>query len=147
GSGSSTWRTASARSSGKAISTRCGSARRPMGPLVDTSVIVDAYRGAKSAQVEALRRCLLRGPAPATTPIVLQEVFQGARDGQLPDRIARHLSGFEPLDVPSYSLHERAADIFRRAQRAGVTASTVDVLIVAVAAANGRRLLTADVTQ
>ena len=43
--------------------------------------------------------------------------------------------------------HEHAAEIFRRARRAGVTSATVDVLIVAVAAANRRPLLTADSTQ
>ena len=118
-----------------------------IGPLVDTSVIVDLYRGARTSAVAALRGYLIDGPPPATTPVVLQEVLQGAGDDRVLARLARQMSGFEPLDAPSYVLHEHAADIFRRARRAGVTSSTVDVLIVAAAAANRRPLLTADTTQ
>ena len=118
-----------------------------MGPLVDTSVIVDAYRGATSPAVRAFQRHLIDGPPPATTAIVLQEVLQGARDDRDLALLARHMSRYEPLNAPSYVVHEQAAEIFRRARRAGVTSATVDVLIVAVAAANGRRLLTADVVQ
>jgi predicted nucleic acid-binding protein len=118
-----------------------------MGPLVDTSVIVDAYRGVASPAVVALRGYLLDGPPPATTPIVVQEALQGARDDRDLQRIARQLSAFEPLAAPSYVLHEQAAEIFRRARRAGLTSSTVDVLIVAIAAVNRRPLLTSDVVQ
>ncbi len=118
-----------------------------MGPLVDSSVIVDAYRGAASPAVATFRRHLIDGPPPATTPIVLQEVLQGARDDRDLAVLARHLSAFEPLSAPSYVIHEHAAEIFRRARRAGVTSATVDVLIIAVAAANRRRLLSSDAVQ
>lgn len=118
-----------------------------MGPLVDTSVIVDAYRGATSPAVAAFRRHLIDGPPPATTPIILQEVLQGARDERDLGLLARHLSAFEPLSAVSYAVHEQAAEIFRRARRAGVISATVDVLIVAVAAVNRRRLLTSDTLQ
>ena len=74
-------------------------------------------------------------------------MLQGAGTDRVLVRLARQMSGFEPLATPSYVLHEHAAEIFRRARRAGVTSSTVDVLIVAVAAANRRPLLTADTTQ
>jgi predicted nucleic acid-binding protein len=94
-----------------------------------------------------LRGYLLDGPPPATTPIVVQEALQGARDDRDRQRSARQLSAFEPLAAPSYALHEQAAEIFRRARRAGLTSSTVDVLIVAIAAVNRRPLLTSDVVQ
>jgi predicted nucleic acid-binding protein len=118
-----------------------------MGPLVDTSVIVDAYAGRRTAEVDRLDALMLEGGAPATIPIVVQEVLQGARDDRDLQRIARHLSAFESLAAPSYVLHEQAAEIFRRARRGGLTSSTVDVLIVAIAAANRRPLLTSDVEQ
>ena len=118
-----------------------------MGPLVDTSVIVDAYRGAASPSVATFRRHLLDGPPPAIAPVILQEVLQGARDERDLRLLVRHLSYFEPLGAPSYAVHEHAAEIFRRARRAGVTSATVDVLIVALAAANRRRLLSSDAVQ
>jgi len=115
-----------------------------MGPLVDTSVLVDLYRGVASPPVAALRRLLFEGTPPATTAIVVQEVLQGARDERDLDRLARQLSAFEPLPAASYALHAEAADIYRRARRAGITSSTVDALLVAYAAANRRALLTSD---
>jgi len=118
-----------------------------MGPLVDTSVIVDAYRGVASPVVATLRRLLIEGTSPATIPVVLQEVLQGVRDERDAKRLARHLSAFEPLAAASYALHEEAAEIYRRARSAGVTSSTVDVLIVAAAVTNRRPLLTANAVQ
>jgi len=118
-----------------------------MGPLVDTSVIVDAYRGATSPAVATFRRHLIDGPQPAITPVILQEVLQGARDERDLGLLARDLSFFEPLGAPSYAIHEQAAEIFRRVRRAGLTSATVDVLIVAVAAANRRPLLSSDAIQ
>ncbi len=118
-----------------------------MGPLVDTSVIVDAYRGATSPAVATFRRHLIDGPPPAITPVILQEVLQGARDERDLGLLARDLSFFEPLGAPSYAIHEQAAEIFRRVRRAGLTSATVDVLIVAVAAANRRPLLSSDAIQ
>jgi len=118
-----------------------------MGPLVDTSAIVDAYRGVASPVVATLRRLLIEGTSPATIPVVLQEVLQGVRDERDARRLAVHLSAFEPLAAASYALHEEAAEIYRRARSAGVTSSTVDALIVAAAAANRRPLLTADAVQ
>ncbi len=118
-----------------------------MGPLVDTSVIVDAYRGATSPAVATFRRHLIDGPPPAITPVILQEVLQGAKDERDLGLLARDLSFFEPLGAPSYAIHEQAAEIFRRVRRAGVTSATVDVLIVAVAAANRRPLLSCDTVQ
>jgi predicted nucleic acid-binding protein len=118
-----------------------------MGPLVDTSVLVDAYRGAKTEAVRSLRHFLLDGPVPATVPIVVQEVLQGTLDERHHVTIATELRAFEQLPSPSYALHEQAARLFRRARREGITSSTVDVLLVAIAAAHGRPLLTADRVQ
>jgi len=118
-----------------------------MGPLVDTSVIVDAYAGRWTAAVGRLDALIREGVTPATAPVILQELLQGGRDEHAVRRIAHHMSGFEPLAAPSYVLHEHAAEIYRRARRAALTASTVDVLIVATAAANHRPLLTSDAVQ
>ncbi len=118
-----------------------------MGPLVDTSVLVDAFRGVASPEVATFRRHSLDGPPPATVPVILQEVLQGARNEDDLRRLVKHLSFFEPLGAPSYAIHEQAAEIFRRVRRAGLTSATVDVLIVAIAAAHRRRLLSSDAIQ
>lgn len=118
-----------------------------MGPLVDTSVIVDAYRGVVTADVKALRHFLLDGPAPATGPIIVQEILQGFSDVDHYAAASEDLRAFEQLPAPTYALHQEAADLYRRGRRAGVTSSTVDVLVVAMARQAGRALLTSDRVQ
>ena len=80
-----------------------------MGPLVDTSVLIDFFGGAPTREAGVLDRCLEEGVAPATAPVIVQEFLQGftrPRDIET----ARHcLSQFERLPPPDYAAHEAAA--------------------------------------
>lgn len=117
-----------------------------MGPLVDTSALIDYFRGTTNRAADVLDRVLLEGPAPATAPVIVQEFLQGLRPSDV-RRGEYALAAFLHLEPPSYALHEAAAALFRQARRAGYTSSTVDTLIVQMAAHHGVPLLTKDGVQ
>lgn len=117
-----------------------------MGPLVDTSVLIDYFNGTISPETDALDRLLSEGPAPSTAPVIVQEFLQGFRPSEVElGRVA--LKDFHRLQPPSYALHEDAADLSRRFRARGKAASTVDALIVRMAAEYGVDLLTRDSVQ
>ena len=118
-----------------------------MGPLVDTSVIVDAYAGRWTPEVGRFETLMLEGVPPATTPLVVQEVLQGIRSDAQVAVAQRNFEALEELPPPTYALHRDAARLYRRCRAAGLTPSTIDTLIVSVASTNGRALLTSDALQ
>lgn len=114
--------------------------------LVDTSALIDYFDGARCREADVLDRLLAEGPAPTTAGIIVQEFLQGFRPHQV-DTARRALADFLRLDPPSYRTHEAAAQLHRRARKRGITASTVDTLIVQLAAEHGLPLLTRDRVQ
>jgi len=117
------------------------------GPLVDTSVLIDYFGGSATPEADALDRCLADGPPPATAPIIAQVFLQGLRLPRDFEAAAEALSWFDRLDPPDYPAHEAAARLHVEAKRRGRAPSTVDTLIVAMALAAGRPLLTRDAAQ
>ena len=118
-----------------------------MGPLVDTSVLVDFFRNVSNEETDFLARLLSDGVAPATAPIVVQEILQGCRTARDVDIVQQDLATFDWLPPPDYDLHRRAARLFREFRRGGVTSATVDTLIVAMAIQHRCDLLTRDAVQ
>lgn len=118
-----------------------------MGLLVDTSVLVDFFRGVANEETDVLAGLLEEGIAPATAPIIVQEVLQGSRHERDVDLIKESLAAFDQLPAPDYDLHRRAARLFREFRRVGTTSSTVDTLIVMTALEHRCDLLTRDVVQ
>ncbi len=118
-----------------------------MAPLVDTSVLVDYFRGSVNAETEALDWLLSQGTAPAISPVIVQEVLQGYQTERDADVARKSLSAFHELPAAGYDVHRRAARLFREGRRAGLTSSTVDALIVAMAMDHGLPLLTRDLVQ
>ena len=114
-----------------------------MGPLVDTSVLVDHFNGTASLEADRLDQLLDRGPAPSTAPLIVQEFLQGLR-GPAVSLVTGALDHFTRLEPPSYAVHEAAATLARRFRASGKTSSTVDTLIVQMAWHHGRSLLTRD---
>jgi predicted nucleic acid-binding protein len=111
---------------------------------VDTSVLIDYFSGVPSAAADALDDVLARGPVPSTAPVIVQEFLQGfstARDLREGRRILR---AFHRLVPPDYDLHERAARWHVRMRARGETMSSVDVLVVTIAARWRCGLLTGD---
>jgi predicted nucleic acid-binding protein len=118
-----------------------------LGPLVDTSVLIDYFAGEGTTETDLLDHFLADGPPPATCPIIVQEYLQGLTDPR-DFRLARaDLENFHQISPPDYSLHLKAADFHIRSKRRGVTVPTVDTLIVTLAWASDCSLLTRDSRQ
>jgi len=103
--------------------------------LVDTSVWIDFLRGAATAQVAALEELLEGEDLVGTTPIVLQEVLQGADSPSRFEQWRREFSGlmcYLPLDP--IDTHVEAARLYSACRRAGKTPrSSNDCLIARIA--------------
>jgi predicted nucleic acid-binding protein len=113
-------------------------------PLVDTSVLIDYFTGIRSRETEILDELLEHGPAPATAAIIVQEYLQGLTDPKEFALAETDLECFDRLPPPDYSLHLVAAENHVKLGRRGITIPTVDSLIVTMADAARRSLLTRD---
>ena len=111
--------------------------------LVDTSVLIDFFRGGKNIAVDNFRE-ILQGDFPfGITSVIFQEVLQGARDEKEYKILKKYLSTqrfFHPLDpVSSY---ENAARIYFNCRRKGITIrSTIDCLIAQIVLENNLFIL------
>jgi len=111
--------------------------------VVDTSVLVDFFRGADTSAARALDR-IERDDVPFGIPVICcQELLQGARDEPEWRLLVRYL-GTQQLVVPQdgWSTHEAAAQIYFDCRRSGITIrSTVDCLIAQLVLENDGVLL------
>jgi Predicted nucleic acid-binding protein, contains PIN domain len=78
----------------------------------------------------------------AITGVVVTEVLQGiTRDVS---RIERNLLQWEMLEPQGFTTYREAAGLFRSARSRGITLTTVDALIAAVALENNASVFTLD---
>jgi predicted nucleic acid-binding protein len=97
--------------------------------LVDTSVWIDQFRGAQTAQTSKLEKALAREPI-LIGDLILLEILQGARDERHASRIEREMRRFTILPLLDDSLAVQAAQNFRKLRRVGVTIrKTADLII------------------
>jgi predicted nucleic acid-binding protein len=113
-------------------------------PLVDTSVLIDYFKGIECRESAILDELLAQGPPPMTAPIIVQEYLQGLTDTAEFALAAADLECFDRLPPPDYSLHLVAAENHIKMRRKGVTIPTIDTLIVTMADAARCALLTRD---
>jgi predicted nucleic acid-binding protein len=103
--------------------------------LVDTSVLVDFFKGVPSGPAARFQRLLEGGVPFGITSVVYQEILQGARSETEYAKLKRYLETqrfYHPLDP--IQTYEEAARIFFGCRRAGVTIrSTIDCLIARIA--------------
>jgi hypothetical protein len=114
--------------------------------LVDTSVWSLALRKKGPSDhpaVLTLTRLLEEGREVALTGIVLQEVLQAFRAETTFRRMVRYLDAF-PLLKADGEHFVAAAGLHRRCAAGGITASTTDCLIAALAIAHECILLSTD---
>jgi predicted nucleic acid-binding protein len=103
--------------------------------LVDTSVLIPFLRGTDTEAVGCLVRALQDEVPVFVTPIIVQELLQGARDEKEWTALDRRLRN-QPLVHPMEPLvtHRRAARIYFDCRRRGLTVrSTIDCLIAQLA--------------
>ena len=114
--------------------------------LVDTSVWIDFLRGSPTPQVSQLSALLEGEDLVGITPIVLQEVLQGANSAQRFEQWRREFTGlmcYLPMDP--IETHVDAARLYANCRQAGQTPrSSNDCLIAQIAIEHDLLLLEND---
>jgi predicted nucleic acid-binding protein len=110
--------------------------------LVDSSVWIDFFSAVPGPAGKELRRMIFDSEPFALTGIVIAEILQGlTRDVA---RIEHYLTMWEMLEPRGFPTYREAAAIFRLARAKGVSLSTVDALIAAIALENRAAVFTLD---
>lgn len=78
----------------------------------------------------------------ALTGVVVTEVLQGLKRDVA--QIALYLSLWDMLEPDGFSTYTEAASIFRHTRSKGVSITTIDALIAAIALENGATIFTLD---
>lgn len=99
--------------------------------LVDTSVWIDFFRPAPGAAGAELRRMIEQAEPFALTGVVVTEILQGLRRDV--HRLERFLSLWEMIEPRGFSTYREAAAILRLARSKGISLTTMDTLIAAIA--------------
>lgn len=110
--------------------------------LVDSSVWVDFFSGSPGRGGSELRRMIEESEPFAITGVVVAEVLQGlTRDIAAIERLLANCDMLEPVGFETYRY---AAVICRAARAKGVTLTTIDTLIAAIAVEHGVKVFTLD---
>jgi len=110
--------------------------------LVDTSVWIDFFSSSPGRAGRELRRMIHEVEPFALTGVVVTEVLQGlTRDV---NRIERYLSMWELLEPTGFSTYREASAISRLARARGISLTTIDTLIAAIALEHQASLFSLD---
>jgi predicted nucleic acid-binding protein len=113
--------------------------------LVDTTVWIDFFRGAPTAERVAFRQLIAEGELLCITDVILTEILRGAAQDKEYEHLKRYLSSFPCLTAHAPRTFIHAADLYRSCRRKGESIrSTVDCLIAAVCIENSVPLLHRD---
>ena len=110
--------------------------------LVDSSVWIDFLSSSPGPAGAELRRMIAHGEPIALAGIILSEVLQGlTRDVE---QVERFLGMWDALEPGGMSTYRAAAAIFRLARSRGISLTTVDSLIAAIAKEHDATLFSLD---
>ncbi len=111
--------------------------------LVDSSVWIDFFSSAPGRAGDELRRMISDAEPFALTGLVVAEILQGGltRDAS---RIEHYLSQWEMLEPRGFRTYRDAAAIFRLGRTKGVSLTTIDALIAAIALEHRASVFTLD---
>jgi predicted nucleic acid-binding protein len=110
--------------------------------LVDSSVWIDFFSRLPSRAGKELRRMIADAEPFAIAGVIVAEILQGVtRDVS---EIERYLSMWDILEPRGFSTYREAAAIFRLARSKGISLSTIDTLIAAIAMHHGATVFTLD---
>ena len=110
--------------------------------LVDSSVWIDFFSSSPGRAGNELRRMIADAEPFALTGIVVTEVLQGLT--RHVSQVEHFLSMWEMLEPAGFSTYREAAAIFRLARSKGISLTTVDTLIAAIALEHRASLFTLD---
>ncbi|MBZ5689918.1 MAG: PIN domain nuclease [Acidobacteriia bacterium] len=110
--------------------------------LVDSSVWVDFFSSSPGRAGAELRRMIDESELFALTGVVVAEVLQGlARDA---GRIEQFLAQWDMLEPTGFATYREAAAIYRGARAKGISLTTLDTMIAAIALEHGTSVFTLD---
>jgi predicted nucleic acid-binding protein len=113
--------------------------------VVDTSVWIDVLNERDPPPAKRCVELIEAGEPIALTDIVITEILQGLRSDREARLVERYLRAFPILRLEGVDDFVLAAELYRRARRAGVTIrKTLDCLIAAPCVRTGAPLLHAD---
>jgi predicted nucleic acid-binding protein len=110
--------------------------------LVDASVWIDFFSSSPGRAGRELRRLIDEVEPFALTGVVVTEVLQGLTRNV--NRIERYLSMWELLEPRGFSTYREASAISRLAGSKGVSLTTIDTLIAAIALEHQANLFSLD---
>jgi predicted nucleic acid-binding protein len=112
--------------------------------LVDSSVWIDYFRGAATAQTEKLDALLGHQPL-AIGDLILAEVLQGFDTDREFNQARRMLTALQVVEIGGVEIAIRAARNFRELRKRGVTVrKAIDTIIATRCIASGYDLLHSD---
>lgn len=113
--------------------------------VVDTSVWIDVLNDVDSPKSVRCTDLLEDGAPLALTDVIFTEILQGFRHEREARRVEKHLRAFPVLRLDDLDDFALAAQLYRRARRAGVTIrKTLDCLIAAPCVRDGVPIFHAD---
>lgn len=101
--------------------------------LVDTSVWIDFFAGRDTPHVATLERLILDEEDLALCGIILTEILQGIGDDASYRQVKRFLDPLIMLPMPE-TVYVRAADIYRKLRKTGITIRKTNNCIIAATA-------------
>jgi len=110
--------------------------------LVDTSVWIDFFSSSPGRAGNELRRMIDEVEPFAITGVVVTEILQGLRRDV--HRMERYLSMWEMLEPRGFSTYREASAISRLARSKGISLTTIDTLIAAIALEHHASLFSLD---
>lgn len=110
--------------------------------LVDSSVWVDFFSSSPGRAGSELRRMIADSEPFALAGVVVAEVLQGlTRDAV---QIGRYLEQWDMLEPRGFTTYREAAAIYRAARARGISLTTIDTLIAAIAVEHSATVFTLD---
>ncbi len=110
--------------------------------LVDSSMWIDFFSSSPGRAGNELRRMIEQAEPFALTGVVAAEILQGLIRDE--GRIEGYLAMWEMLEPKGFSTYREAAAIFRLARSKGISLTTIDTLIAAIAIERDASLFSLD---
>ena len=110
--------------------------------LADSSVWIDFFSSSPGRAGHELRRMIQESDPFALTEVVVAEVLQGLISNA--DRIERFLGQWELLEPKGFQTYRTAAAIYRAARGKGMSLTTNDTVIAAIALEHDATVFTLD---
>lgn len=110
--------------------------------LVDSSVWIDFFSSSPGPAGTELRRMIAEDEPFALTGVVVAEVLQGLIRDSRP--IEQYLAQWDLIEPRGFETYRQAARIYRTGRAKGITLTTIDTLIAAIALEQGTSVFTLD---